>query len=91
VSGHVGDEDRVSGGLGELLDAGRDIDGVANQGELEFAYAADEANSIAPGTDAGTAPVLICATHGHNPLGVDRTVTPRHACRIGTGTMSSHG
>ena len=31
VDGLVGQKDRVTGGIGELLDAGRDVDGVADQ------------------------------------------------------------
>jgi hypothetical protein len=32
VDGLVGEKDRVTGSLGELLDAGSDVDGVADQG-----------------------------------------------------------
>ena len=37
VDALAGEKDRVAGGLGELLDAGGDIDGVTDQGELQFA------------------------------------------------------
>ena len=36
----AGEQDRVSGGLGELLNAGGDVDGVADQSEFELACAA---------------------------------------------------
>jgi hypothetical protein len=39
----VGEKYCVTGGLGELLDTGRDVDRVADQGELELASAADGA------------------------------------------------
>lgn len=32
----MGEKYCVTGGLGELLDAGRDVDGVADQGELKL-------------------------------------------------------
>jgi hypothetical protein len=41
VDALAGEKDRVTGGLGELLDARGDVDGVADQGELELAGAAD--------------------------------------------------
>jgi hypothetical protein len=31
VDGVAGEKDRVAGGLGELLDAGRDVDGVTDR------------------------------------------------------------
>ena len=51
VDALVGKKDRVAGGLGELLDAGSDVDGVADQGELQFA--------APPMVPAITTPVLI--------------------------------
>jgi len=53
----VGQKDRVSGGLRELLDAGSDVDGVADQRELQLASAADGARrgSYQPLTEAATA------------------------------------
>ena len=47
----VGEKDRVTGGLGQLLYAGGDIDGVTNQGELELAGAADGARDHHTGVD----------------------------------------
>lgn len=43
VEGLLGEKDRVTSGLGELFDAGRDTDGVADQRELELAAAPDGA------------------------------------------------
>ena len=43
VDALLGEQDRVTGGLGELLDAGSDVDGVTDQGELQLACAADGA------------------------------------------------
>jgi hypothetical protein len=39
--GLLREEDRVTGDFGELLDAGSDVDRVADQGELELASTAD--------------------------------------------------
>jgi hypothetical protein len=36
VEGVVGEKDRVTGGLGELLDAGSDIDGISDQSEPQL-------------------------------------------------------
>ena len=40
------EQDRVAGGLGELFDAGGDVDGVTDQRELQLACAADGARAI---------------------------------------------
>jgi hypothetical protein len=52
----VGEKDRVTGGLGELLYAGSDVDGVADQGELELASAADGAGDHRAGVDPDADP-----------------------------------
>ena len=48
----AGEQDLVTGGLGELFDAGCDVDGVSDQCELELAAAADGARDHHPGVDA---------------------------------------
>ena len=48
------EKDRVAGGLGELLDAGSDVDGVADWGELELACPADGASDHHTGVDSDT-------------------------------------
>src|ERR1700743_1155348 len=50
----LGDKDLVAGGFGELLDAGCHVDGVTDQGELEFACAADGPGDHQTGFDADT-------------------------------------
>src|ERR1700722_14262069 len=47
----LGEKDRVAGGFGELLDAGSDIDRVADEGELQLAPAADGSGDHRPGVD----------------------------------------
>ena len=51
VDGLFGDEDRVAGGLGQLFDAGSDVDGVADQSELQLSSAADRAGDHHTGVD----------------------------------------
>jgi hypothetical protein len=46
--GLAGEKDRVTGGLGELLDARSHIHGVADQRELELAAAAESARDSMP-------------------------------------------
>jgi hypothetical protein len=47
VDGLLSKKYRVAGGFGELLDVGRDVDGVTDEGELESAGAADGAGRAA--------------------------------------------
>src|ERR1700761_8158047 len=47
----LGDKDLVAGGFGELLDAGCHVDGVTDQGEFEFACAADGPGDHQTGVD----------------------------------------
>src|SRR6185437_3538897 len=44
-------QDRVAGGLGELLDAGSDVDSVTDQRELQLASAADGSGDHLAGVD----------------------------------------
>src|SRR4051794_3252010 len=52
VDGVSGEQNRVTGGLGELLNTGGDVDRVPDQGELELAAAADGAGDHHPGVNA---------------------------------------
>src|SRR5688500_11712990 len=47
----LGEEDGVAGRLGELFDAGGDVDGVADEGELELPGPADGAGDDLTGVD----------------------------------------
>src|SRR4051794_36992442 len=58
VDGLLGQKDRVAGGLGELLDTGSDVDGVTDQGELEFASASDGSCDHLAGIDPDADPKL---------------------------------
>ena len=58
VDGLLGEQDRVTGGLGELFDAGSDVDGVADQGELQLASAADGSGDHHTGVDPDADPKL---------------------------------
>src|SRR5262245_56566331 len=72
TNGLISEEDRVAGGLGELLDAGRDVDGVADQGELELATAADGACDRQAGVDPDADPKRAVAKEFVDvPSGVD--------------------
>jgi hypothetical protein len=44
----MGKKDSVTGGFGELLNTGRDVDGVTDQSELELASPADGAAITLP-------------------------------------------
>ena len=56
IGGLLGEKDCVAGGLGELLDAGGDVDGVADQRELQLASAADGARDHHTGVDPDADP-----------------------------------
>ena len=71
VDGLVGKKDRIPGGLGELLDAGSDVDGVTDQGELELACAADGAGDHQPGVDPDTDPQLTAKPFGDKAVNQD--------------------
>ena len=60
----AGEKDRVAGGLGELLDTRRDVDGVADQGELEFACAADGSGDHWTGVDPDADPKVAVRSLG---------------------------
>src|SRR5271156_5788907 len=56
VDALLGEKDRVAGRLGELLDAGGDVDGVTDQSELELVCTADSPSDHQTGVDAGADP-----------------------------------
>ena len=64
VDGLLGEKDCVAGGLGELLDAGSDVDGVTDQSELEFACAADGPGDHHTGVDPDADPQLAAESLG---------------------------
>ena len=64
---------RVAGGLGELLDAGGDVCGVANQGELEVVSTADGAGDHHTGVDADADPQLAAELLGHQTVNHHRS------------------
>ena len=64
VYGLAGEKDRVAGGLGELLDAGRDVDGVADQSELELACAANGSGDHWTGVDPDADPKFAVGSLG---------------------------
>jgi hypothetical protein len=72
VNGLAGEKDCVAGGLGELLDAGCDVDGVADQGELELAAAADGACDHYTGVDADADPKRAAESLGDQPVNQNR-------------------
>src|ERR1700716_742616 len=74
VDALLGEQDRVTGGLGELLNAGSDVDGVADQGELKLACPADGPGDHFTGVDADTDP-----QRAAEPLG-DKAVN-QYRCR----------
>src|SRR5215467_8212543 len=53
VDALLGEKNRVAGGFGELLDAGRDNHGVTDEGELELAATAEELVDVPTGVDNG--------------------------------------
>src|ERR1700739_1967485 len=64
----VGEKDRVAGGFGELLDAGCDIDGVTDEGELELAATADGSGDHHTGADADSDAKLPAESLGDKTL-----------------------
>ncbi len=52
VNGLLGHQDRITGGLGQLLDAGCDVDSIADQCEFQLAPATDGARDHHTGVDA---------------------------------------
>src|SRR3954467_6622019 len=87
VDGLLGEKDRVAGGLSELLDAGSDVCGVADQGELKMASAADGAGDHHTGVDSDTDPKFTAESLGdqtvnrncgaHRRVGMIREVVRR--------------
>ena len=51
VGALLGEQDGVAGGLGELFDTGGHVDGVTDEGELEFAAATDGSGDHRSGVD----------------------------------------
>jgi hypothetical protein len=88
VDGLVGEKDRVTGGFGELLDAGSDVDGVTDQGELELAPAADGAGDHQTGVDADADPTRAAESLGNETVNqklctpISATAVPTAAPRI---------
>src|SRR3977135_2603590 len=68
VDGVVGEKDCVASGLGELLDAGSDVDGVADKGELELACAADGAGDHLTGVDPDADPKPAAESRGDKAM-----------------------
>ena len=60
----LGEKDRVAGGLGELLDAGSHVDGVADQSELELACAANGSGDHWIGVDPEADPKVAVGSLG---------------------------
>ena len=81
VDGLVGEQDRVAGGLGELLDAGGDVDGVTDQGELELASAADGSGDHHTGVDPDADPKRAAESLG------DETVNQHRGGHRGVGMI----
>ncbi len=65
VHAAIREKDRVTGGLGELFDAGSDVDGVADQSELQLAAAADGAGDHRTGIDPDADPELVAESLGY--------------------------
>jgi uncharacterized protein DUF3631 len=74
----LGDQDWVVSRLGQLLDAGGDVDGVADQRELQLASPADGARDHCAGVDADADPKLATESLGDEAVdqhsGVQRRV-----------------
>ena len=81
VDALLGEKDRVAGGFGELLDAGGDVDGVTDQGELELASAADGSGDHHPGVDPDADPKLPAESLG------DQAVNQHSGCHRGVGMI----
>lgn len=81
VDGLVSEKDRVTGGLGELLDPGGDVDGVTDQCELELACAADGAGDDHAGVDPDADPKLPAESLG------DKAVNQHRGAHRGVGMI----
>src|SRR4030088_3187503 len=62
VDGLLGEKDCVAGGLGELLDTGSDVYGVAYEGELELASPTDRPDDHHTGVDPYADPKIAAET-----------------------------
>src|ERR1700758_2778821 len=81
INGLLGEKDCVTGGLGELLDAGCDIDGVTDQGELQLAPAADGSSDHHTCVDADADPKFAFKSLG------DQAVNEHSGDDSGTGMI----
>src|SRR6476659_9301497 len=79
VDGLLGEKDGVTGGLGELFDAGGDVDGVTDQGELQLASPADGACDHLARVDPDADPKLLAESLG------DEAVNQRSGAHRGIG------
>src|SRR5881227_1609289 len=68
VDGLLSEKDYVPGGLGELLDTGRDVDGVTDQGELQLACAADRSGDHHTGVDPDADPQHVAESLSHQAV-----------------------
>src|ERR1700739_5112254 len=82
VDALVGEKDRVAGGFGELLDAGCHVDGVTDEGELEFASAADGSGDHHTGVDPDADAKLAAESFG------DQTVNEHSGITSGVGVVT---
>src|ERR1700744_2287530 len=81
VDAPLGEKDRVTGGFGELLDAGCHVDGVTDEGELELAAAADGSGDHHTGVDSDADAKLAAESFG------DQTVNEHSGIHSGVGVM----
>ena len=79
VDALAGKQDRVAGGLGELLDAGSDVDGVTDQRELELASTADGAGDHHTCVDTDADPKLAAEPLGDQAMNQNCGVTAASA------------
>ena len=77
----MGKQDRVTGGLGELLHPGSDIDRVANQGELQLAAGTDRARNNCAGVDPDADPKCSAESLG------DKTMYTHGSVHCGFGVI----
>src|SRR3954447_3020365 len=72
--GLAGEKDCVTCIFGELLDAGRDVDGVTDQRELKLAAAADSAGDHHTGIDSNADPKVPAESLGDEAINGRRCV-----------------
>jgi hypothetical protein len=86
VDALLGEKDRVAGGFGELLDAGGDVDGVTDEGELELAAAADGSGDHHTGVDPDADPKRAIESFGDTAVNQHRGA---HSGALGTAERCS--